>query len=131
MNSTKKGNATAAKVPGHRILDALLTGKEIAVLADRGYDYPQVHARLAAQGSQDAIARRRYPGQRQGLKALQRYNRTVARLRARGKHAFRVLKCQFGYRKTRYRGIAKNLAQITTLFALANLYMVRRQLLAA
>ena len=71
MNSTKKGNATAAKVPGHRILDALLTGKEIAVLADRGYDYPQVHARLAAQGSQDAIARRRYPGQRQGLTEAQ------------------------------------------------------------
>ncbi|MHB8247577.1 MAG: IS5 family transposase [Acidithiobacillus sp.] len=151
MSSTKKGNqwyfgmkahvatdlqgvvqevkATAAKVPDHQMLDALLTGEESAVLADRGYDDPQVHARLAARGSQDAIARRRYPGQRQGLKALQRYNRTVARLRARGEHAFRVLKCQFGYRKTRYRGIAKNLAQITTLFALANLYMVRRQLL--
>ena len=122
--------ATAAKVPDSREIDALLTGEEPVVLADRGYDYPQVHARLAAQGSQDAIALRRYPGQRQGLKALQRYNRMVARIRARGEHAFRVLKCQFGYRKTRYRGIAKNLGQVTTLFALANLYMVRRQLLA-
>ncbi|MBU2783986.1 transposase, partial [Acidithiobacillus caldus] len=43
-------------------------------------------------------------------------------------HAFRVLKCQFGYRKTRYRGLAKNGAQLTTLFALVNLYLVRKEL---
>ena len=42
-----------------------------------------------------------------------------------------MLKCQFGYRKARYRGIAKNGAQLTTLFALANLYLLRRCLLAA
>ncbi|MBU2840868.1 IS5/IS1182 family transposase, partial [Acidithiobacillus thiooxidans] len=41
------------------------------------------------------------------------------------------LKCQFGYQRTRYRGLAKNGAQLTTLFALANLYMLRRYLLAA
>ncbi|MBU2764309.1 transposase, partial [Acidithiobacillus caldus] len=76
----------------------------------------------------DAVARRRYPGQKTGLQALQRFNRSVARVRARGEHAFRVLKCQFGYRKTRYRGLAKNGAQLTTLFALANLYLLRREL---
>ena len=42
----------------------------------------------------------------------------------------RALKCQFAYRRTRYRGLAKNGAQLTTLFALANLYMLRRHLLA-
>ncbi len=52
----------------------------------------------------------------------------MARIRALGEHAFRVLKCQFGYRKTRYRGLAKNGAQLTTLFALVNLYMKRREL---
>ncbi len=84
MSSTKKGNQwyfgmkahvatdlqgiaqavdyTAAKVPDHQVLDALLTGDEEVLLADRGYDHPQVHARLAAQGTQDAVARRRYPG---------------------------------------------------------------------
>lgn len=152
MSSTKKGNQwyfgmkahvatdlqgiveavefTAAKVPDHQALDSLLTGDEQAVLADRGYDYPAVHERLAAQGTQDAVALRRYPGQCKGLTALQRYNRSIARIRARGEHAFRVLKCQFGYRKTRYRGLAKNGAQLTTLFALANLYLLRRDLLA-
>jgi IS5 family transposase len=37
-----------------------------------------------------------------------------------------VLKCQFGYLKARYRGLAKNTAQIDTQFALANLWMARK-----
>ena len=150
MNSTKKGNQwyfgmkapvatdlqgivqavdfTAAKVPDHQVVDALLTGEEKVLLADRGYDYPKVHEALAERGIQDAVARRRYPGQKKGLSALQRFNRTIASLRARGERAFRVLKCQFHYRKTRYRGLARNGAQITTLLALANLYLLRREL---
>ena len=77
------------------------------------------------------MALRRTPGQRKGLAALKRYNRSVARIRALGEHAFRVLKCQFGTRKTRYRSLTKNGAQLTTLFALANLYLLRRRLPAA
>jgi IS5 family transposase len=42
---------------------------------------------------------------------------------------FRIVKCQFGYRKTRYRGLAKNLAQLKTLFGLANLYLLRHKLM--
>ena len=57
-------------------------------------------------------------------------NGIIASLRARVEHPFRVLKCQFGYRKTRYRGLAKNEAQLFTLFGLANLFLVRRKLLA-
>ena len=41
---------------------------------------------------------------------------------------FRVVKCQFGYRKVRYRGIAKNGAQSFSLLAIANLYLARRDL---
>ncbi|WP_143701827.1 transposase, partial [Xanthomonas oryzae] len=44
---------------------------------------------------------------------------------------FRVIKRQFGYTKVRYRGLAKNTAQVQTLFALSNLWMVRRHLLPA
>ena len=43
----------------------------------------------------------------------------------------RVIKRQFGYTKVRYRGLAKNTAQIVTLFALSNLWMARRQLMGA
>ena len=46
-------------------------------------------------------------------------------------HVFRVLKCQFGYRKVRYRGIAKNGAQVFALLALANLYLARGRLVSA
>jgi IS5 family transposase len=45
-------------------------------------------------------------------------------------HVFRIVKCQFGYRKTRYKGIAKNAAQVFSLMALANLYQARSRLLA-
>jgi hypothetical protein len=36
------------------------------------------------------------------------------------------MKCQFGYRKVRYRGIAKNGAQVFALLALANLFFAPR-----
>ncbi|WP_226859073.1 transposase, partial [Acidithiobacillus caldus] len=73
---------TAAKVPDNQRLEGLLTGEESVVLADRGYDYPQVHAALADRGIENAVARRRYPGQKTGLAALKRYNRAIARIRA-------------------------------------------------
>ena len=57
-------------------------------------------------------------------------NRIIAMVRARVEHPFRVLKRQFGYLKTRYRGLAKNRAQLFTLFALGNLFLVRRKLMA-
>lgn len=57
-------------------------------------------------------------------------NRIIAMVRARVEHPFPVLKRQFGYLKTRYRGLAKNWAQLFTLFALGNLFLVRRRLLA-
>ena len=45
-------------------------------------------------------------------------------------HPFRVIKRQFGYVKVRFNGLTKNTAQIVTLFALSNLWMARRQLMA-
>jgi IS5 family transposase len=53
-----------------------------------------------------------------------------AQVRARGEHAFRVVKRQFGHVKVRHRGLAKNTAQLHMLFALANIWMVRGRLLA-
>jgi len=53
-----------------------------------------------------------------------------ARFRARVEHPFRVLKRQFGYTSVRHRAMAKNAAQVLTLFALSNLWMMRRRMLA-
>jgi IS5 family transposase len=58
-------------------------------------------------------------------------NRRFGKVGAKVEHVFRVLKCQFRYRKVRYRGIAKNGAQVLALFALANLYVVRGRLASA
>jgi IS5 family transposase len=41
-----------------------------------------------------------------------------------------VIKRQFGHIKVRYRGLAKNTAQLHTMFALTNLWMARRKLMA-
>jgi|GEM_PF-2252798 len=60
----------------------------------------------------------------------EREERRKAQIRAPVEHPFRVLKRQFGYTKTCFKGLAKNAAQIVTLFALANLYLVRRHLMA-
>ena len=49
---------------------------------------------------------------------------------AKVEHVFRIIKCQFGYRRVRYRGLAKNTAQMFTLTALANLNKVREKLMA-
>ena len=54
-----------------------------------------------------------------------------ASVRAKVEHPFRVIKQQFGYAKTRYRGLAKNTARLTMMFALSNLWMARRQILGA
>jgi IS5 family transposase len=54
-----------------------------------------------------------------------------ASIRANVEHPFRVIKRQFGYVKTRYRGLKKNTAQLVTLFALSNLWMVRAKLQGA
>jgi IS5 family transposase len=56
--------------------------------------------------------------------------RLKASVRAKAEHPFRVIKRQFGFTKVRYRGLAKNTAQLTTLFALSNLWIARRKLLA-
>jgi len=50
-------------------------------------------------------------------------------IRAKAEHPSRVIKRQFGYVKVRYRGLKKNTAQLTTLFALSNLWMIRGKLM--
>jgi IS5 family transposase len=53
----------------------------------------------------------------------------TASARPKVERPFRVIKRQFGHVKVRYRGLAKNTAQLKTLFALCNLWMVREKLL--
>ena len=47
-------------------------------------------------------------------------------VRCRVEHAFRIIKCQFGYTKTRYRGLKKNENRLYAMFACANLYVIAK-----
>ena len=62
---------------------------------------------------------------------INKLKKTKASMQAKVEHLFRVLKRQFGYAKVRCEGLKKNTAQIVTLFALSNLWMVRHQLMGA
>lgn len=60
-------------------------------------------------------------------KALER---AKAQIRARVEHPFHVVKNLFRYKKTRYKGLAKNEAQLYSLFGLANLVLAKKRLMA-
>lgn len=64
-------------------------------------------------------------------KAKRKIEKAKAQVRAKVEPPFRVIKRQFGYTKVRFRGLVKNTAQLVTLFALSNLWMARRHLLAS
>jgi len=119
--------ATAANVHDLTEMPKLLHGQERAVFGDQMY-WNKAHRQSAlARGIRYCVNRRRthIP-----LSEYDRYlNRTRSRTRARGEHAFRVVKQLWGFTKVRYRGIAKNAARLYTAFALANLYLMRRRLL--
>ena len=47
-------------------------------------------------------------------------------VRCKVEHVFRIIKCQFGYRKTVYRGLRKNENRLYMMFACTNLYLLAR-----
>lgn len=125
---------TAANVADVTQVDKLLHGKENMVGADAGYT--GVEKRPEHEGReviwQIAARRSTYNtlSKRSALyKAKRKIEKAKAQVRAKVEHPFRVIKRQFGYVKTRFRGLAKNTAQLVTLFALSNLWMARRHLL--
>lgn len=125
---------TAANVNDVTQAGGLLHGQETDAFGDAGYR--GVSKRPEAQGPQWHVAMR--ATERRKLNPFieadmlaERLEQVKASIRAKVKHPFRVLKRQFGYTKVRYRGLAKNTAQLVTLFALSNLWMARRHLLGA
>jgi Transposase DDE domain len=61
---------------------------------------------------------------------VQKQEHSKASVRTKVEHPFRVIKRQFGLLKVRFRGLQKNTGQLLTLFALSNLWIARRQLMA-
>ncbi|MCG9059791.1 IS5 family transposase [Laribacter hongkongensis] len=124
---------TAANVNDVTQAQALLHGDEREGYGDAGYQ--GADKRPEARGKvRWNIAMR--PGKRRTLDMSQAIDRlrdqleTIkARIRARVKHPFHIIKNRFGLKKVRYQGLAKNTAQLMTLFALANLMIAKQRLL--
>ena len=125
---------TAANVNDVTQASALVHGEESDVFADAGYQ--GVSKREETQGIEANWHVAMRPGKRKALDrstpmgaVMDKLEHVKASIRAKVEHPFRVIKRQFGHVKVRYRGLAKNTAQLHTLFALSNLWMVRRTLL--
>jgi IS5 family transposase len=159
MHQTKKGNqwhfgmkahagvdadsglvhtVTATAANAHDITQAsqLLHGEETDVFADSGYRGVDKREEVQAKHPEVNWHIAMMPGKRRALKKdtpmgaiLDKLEKTKASIRAKVEHPFRVIKRQFGYVKVKYRGLAKNTANLMTLFALSNIWMVRKRLL--
>ena len=155
MHQTKKGNQWYFGMKAHIGVDAdsglvptvrgtpanvndvvqgnrLLHGNETVVFADAGYQ--GAHKRPDAQADTSWHVAMK-PGKRRALdkstglgELMDKIEKLKASVRAKVEHPFRVIKRQFGHTKVRYRGLSKNTAHLITLFALSNLWMVRRKL---
>jgi IS5 family transposase len=155
MHQTKKGNQWHFGMKAHIAVDAdsglvhtvtttaaneadveqvadLLHGKEEQVWADAGYRGAQ--SRVNKANLQWHIAARpsdmaKLPEGRAKTR-VQKQEHRKASVRAKVEHPFRVIKRQFGLTKVRFKGLAKNTAHVITLFALSNLWMARKKLMA-
>jgi IS5 family transposase len=121
---------TTGKVHDAKVMANLIRADDTAVYGDKGYASDEKKRAAEAAGVLWAVKEKAKPG-RDLTKRQRARNRRFGKVRAKVEHVFRVLKCQFGYRKVRYRGIAKNGAQVFALLALANLYLVRGRIASA
>jgi len=152
MHSTKKGNqfyfgmkihvgvdrdtklvhslvTTPANVHDSNTVGELLHGGESGVWGDSAYMGKTEEINGKAPNAADNTHRRSTRNRKLTEEETER-NRMLSRTRARVEHVFGVAKNIFGYRKVRYKGLVKNTNFIHVLFALSNLYMVRRDLLS-
>jgi transposase, IS5 family len=120
--------ATAANVHDSQMLPDLLRGDETKLWGDSAYHSQHEALQAAAPTAQDLTNEKGH--YRKPLTEEQRRkNRTKSKVRAKVEHVFLVIKRIFGFDKVRYRGLDKNANRLFVTCALANLFMVRRQLL--
>ena len=119
-----------AKIPDVQSRGRLLHGGEKSVRADKGCASAERRKEFLRRGRSWRVMCKA-PSGRNLSEVDKRFNRRISRVRGKVGHPFGVVKRQFGYRKVRYRGIAKNRSQQFTLVALGNLYNTVGQELAA
>lgn len=118
---------TDAGVHDSQVMDELLHGEEQIVYGDAAYVSEKKRAEYEGRGIKWRVKRkacRHY----QLTPEDNEYNHKQSQTRAKVEHIFLVVKHLWRYQKVKYKGLAKNTAQVFSLFALANLYLVRREL---
>jgi IS5 family transposase len=106
-------------------MSELLHGQEREIFGDQAYWKEADRQKFRAAGVRYRVNRRgnfHHPL----TEHQKKINQSRSRTRARGEHAFRIVKRLWGFAKVRYRGLAKNTARAFATFALANLYLVRK-----
>ena len=125
---------TSANVSDVTQAHALLHGKERVVIGDAGYQGVEKREENLGRPVHWEVAMR--PGKRKALPATdigileEKIEQLKASIRAVVEHPFHIIKNIFGLKKVRFKGLAKNKAQLFTLFGLANLMIAKRRLLA-
>lgn len=109
-------------------MEDLLHGDEKQIYGDKAYASQEKKEQYEAAGVQWNVSRKATRNRSLSKKDKQ-WNRTRSRVRAKGEHPFGIVKHLWGYAKTRYRAIDKNASQLFSLFALAHLYLVRKELI--
>jgi IS5 family transposase len=126
---------TAANVHDLTPAAGLLHGDEKVVYGDAGYQGIAKRPEVTGNSAEFRVAMR--PGKRRGLpdtaegRLQDLIEAAKAHVRAKVEHPFRVIKQQFGFQKTRLRGMAKNRCKVNVISALTNLFLARRLLLLA
>lgn len=119
---------TSANVHDSKVLPDLLHGKETRVYGDSAYIGQREAIRAKAPKAKAFINKRAYRN-RPLTDADRETNRRKSSVRSHVEHRFGIIKGLFGFRKVRYRGIAKNTNQLHVLCALANLVTQKLKLL--
>ena len=123
---------TAANVHDLTPAAELLHGDEEVVYGDAGYQGIAKRPEMAGKSTEFMVAMR--PGKRRAFpdtpdsRLQDLIESAKAHVRAKVEHPFRVIKHQFGFQKTRLRGLAKNRCKINVLAALTNLFLACRRL---
>ena len=125
---------TAAHVADVTQAHALVHGNETDVYADAGYrgaaKRPEAKAKAHWHVALPLNVRKDLTKRNGFDRFIEAAERIKARVRAKVEHPFHIIKNRLGLKKVRYRGLAKNTAQLFTLFGLANLLIAKRCLLA-
>ncbi len=119
---------TAANVHDSRMVGDLLHGAEKGVWGDSAYIGKTETIREKAPDAVDNT-NKRGSRNRKLTDEEQSHNRMLSKTRAKVEHVFLIAKRVFGFTKVRYKGLKKNTSHVHVIFALSNLYMVRRLLL--